>query len=424
MEKLVLMFSGAGANDAMRGQMAAYGDALIASGLSVVQLTAVPEEFRYASELAIAGQVAFAVTWLGIGQGLAVEVGPERATRNLWEALEVPLLKIQGDLPAYFADFHGDVPRNAVNLYVSSEFMHFRHRWLPDAKALTGILPPLPLMPLERSKLDSSIRQQGKLVFLKNGNSPTELQNLWRERLPKSIGKLVSAMAHEITPPGLRPGLLHIGDFVAEFLNASGIDPDGAHDLVRFFTAQLDDYLRRLKSQMIVESLLDLPILVQGSLWEHIDFSGRRAQLVPGQDYEASQLIYSDQLGIIDMSPNVDTAPHERVQRAAGSYAAVLTNRQTWLTEKFPGFEELTFEFDPESIKARASDAIARPGRYIELGIAFGERFRALFTAADFAARIVEVADLSALNWNATKPAIQPFFVWPRGRGALPNSTA
>ena len=29
------MFSGAGANDAMRGQMSAYGDALIASGLSV-----------------------------------------------------------------------------------------------------------------------------------------------------------------------------------------------------------------------------------------------------------------------------------------------------------------------------------------------------------------------------------------------------
>jgi hypothetical protein len=422
MEKLILMFSGAGANDAMRGQMSAYGDALIASGLSVVQVTAVPEELRYAADQAIAGQVAFAVTWLGIGQDLAVEVGPEQATRNLWEALEVPLIKIQGDLPAYFADFHGDVPRNAVNLYANSEFVHFRHRWLPDARALTGILPPVPLMPLQRGKLNISARQQGKLVFLKNGNSPTELQNLWRERLPKSVGNLISAMAHEITPVGLKPGLLHIGDFVAEFLDATGIDPDAARDLVRFFTAQLDDYLRRLKSQMIAESLLDLPILVQGSLWEHVDFSRRRAQLVPGQDYEATQQIYCDQLGIIDMSPNVDTAPHERVQRAAGSYAAVLTNRQTWLNEKFPGFEELTFEFDPESIKARASDAIARPGRYIELGIEFGERFRALFPAAEFAARIVEVAELSALQWNAQKPAIQPFFVWPRGGDASTNS--
>jgi hypothetical protein len=416
MEKVVLMFSGAGANDAMRGQMAAYGDALIASGLSIVQVTAVPEELQYAVEQVIAGQVAFAVTWLGIGQDLAVEVGRERATRNLWEALEVPLIKIQGDLPAYFADFHSDVPRNAVNLYVSSEFVHFRHRWLPDAKALTCILPPLPLMPLERGKLNRSARQQGKVVFLKNGNSPAELQNLWQERLPKSVGKLVSAMAHEITPVGLKPGVLHIGDFVAEFLNASGIDPDSARDLVRFFTAQLDDYLRRRKSEMIAKSLLDLPIIVQGGHWGHLDFSGRRAQLVPGQDYEASQRIYYEQLGIIDMSPNVDTAPHERVQRAAGSYAAVLTNGQTWLKEKFPDFDELTFEFDPESIKARVSDAIARPGRYIDLGIEFGERFRALFTAAEFAARIVEVAELSALQWNAKKPIIQPYFAWPRDR--------
>jgi hypothetical protein len=414
MEKLVLVLSSAGANDAMRGQMTAYGDALIASGLSVIQVAAEPDELRYAAEQAIAGRVAFAVTWLGVGQDLTVNVGPERQTQNLWEALEVPLVKIHGDLPAYFSDFHGDVPRNAVNLYVNSEFVHFRHRWLPDARTLAGILPALPLMPVQRSELNISARQQGKLVFLKNGNSPTALEALWREKLPNSVGKLVAAMAHEIAPVGLKPGLLHIGDFVAEFLGASGIDANPARNLVRFFSAQLDDYLRRLKSQMIAESLMDLPILVQGSLWEHVDFSGRRAQLVPGQGYEASQKIYSDQLGIIDMSPNVDTAPHERVQRAAGAYAGVLTNRQTWLSEKLPGFEDLMFEFTPESIKARASDAIARPKDFVEIGVEFGDRFRAIFTAAEFAGRIVEVAELSALQWNEKKPAIQPFFVWPR----------
>ena len=230
----------------------------------------------------------------------------------------MPLVKLHGDIPAYFVDFHLDVPRNSVNLYDAAEFVHFRHRWLPEAQALTAVIPMPPISPLQRKDVDASVRRRGKLVFLKNGNSPTELQQLWQERLPRSIARLVASMADEITPIGLRPGLLHIGDFVGNYLVASGIDSDSARSLVPFFSAQLDDYLRRVKSRMIAESILDLPVIVQGSLWHHLDFTGRRAQLVEGQDYETSRQVYSGQLGIIDMSPNVDTSPHERVLRAAG----------------------------------------------------------------------------------------------------------
>jgi hypothetical protein len=221
-------------------------------------------------------------------------------------------------------------------------------------------------------------------------------------------------MADEIQPIGMKPGLLHIGDFVADYLNAHGIDSESMRALLPFFTAQLDDYLRRVKSLMIVESVLDLPVLVQGNLWQHVDFTGRRAQLLEGQDYETSQRVYSDQLGIIDMAPNVDTAPHERVQRAAGSFATVFTNRQGWIDSGFPGFGDLTFEFTPDSIKDRMSDAIARPDKYIDLGVAFGERFREVYPRAAFAQRVVEMADLSTLRWSDAKPAIQPFFVWPK----------
>src|SRR6185312_1366696 len=184
-----------------------------------------------------AGKVAFALTWLGIGQDIPVVLGPDRARNNVWEAFRVPLLKLHGDSPAYFVDRHSDVPRTSVNLSAASEFVHFRRRWLPQAKALTAVVPPMPLAPIERSRIDLSTRRKGRLVFLKNGNSPSQLRQLWRDRLPKSVATLLESMTEEIVPIGLRPGPLYIGDRIADFLAARGIQPESTGNLVLFFTA-------------------------------------------------------------------------------------------------------------------------------------------------------------------------------------------
>ena len=113
------------------------------------------------------------------------------------------------------------------------------------------------------------------------------------------------------------------------------------------------------------------------------------------------------------MSPNMDTEPHDRVQRAAGSYALVLTNEQGWITRRFPEFLDLTFKFEPDAIRARIADVLARPDRYLELGVAFGEQFREVHPVEAFARRIVELAELATIQCAAEKPSLQPFFVWP-----------
>ena len=412
-EKIVLALSGGGANNAIRGMIEEYTSPLRDLGLSVVDVKMESAELQYAVEQIAAGKVAFALTWLGIGQDIPVVLGPDRARNNVWEAFRVPLLKLHGDSPAYFVDRHSDVPRTSVNLYAASEFVHFRRRWLPQAKALTAVVPPMPLAPIERSRIDLATRRKGRLVFLKNGNSPSQLRQLWRDRLPKSVATLLESMTEEIVPIGLRPGPLYVGDRIADFLAARGIQPESTGNLVLFFTAQIDDYLRRVKSQMIAEALLDLPVIIQGNLWEHVNFSGRRAKLLPGQDFESSRRIFSDELGIIDMSPNLDGGPHERVMRGAGSYACVLTNRQGWLTAALGEFEELTFEFNSDSIRAKANEAISNPDRFVDTGVAFGDRFREIYSRQAYANAIVDLAELAALQCSVEKPVIQPFFVWP-----------
>jgi hypothetical protein len=412
----VLVLSAYGANDAVRGQMNEYGYALDECGANVLHLSIEPDDLQQAVNLVGEGKVAFVVAWLGAAQDLEVKNTPYGESRNIWEAYGIPFLKIQGDLPAYFSHRHRDVPVTTVNLYASPEYAYFRKRWLPDARGETGIIPPLPLAPADLDDVDSAARRKGKLVFIKNGNAPDELRQLWREQLSPLVAELLSSLAEELVPLSLKAGLFHIGDLVAERLEARGLVADTAPYAVRFLCAQLDDYLRRVKSRMIAEAILDLPVIVQGSFWHHLDFRGKRATLVEGKTYEATAAVYREQLGIVDMSPNTDLTPHERVQRAAGSFALFLTNRQTWLEKDFPECRELLFDFSPESIRQRVSDVIARPARYLELGVAFGEQFRARYPREAFGHRVLEFAQLVALQWQDPKPKLQPFFVWPGPR--------
>jgi hypothetical protein len=413
-EKIVLILSAFGANDAIHGLMVDYGCALTEAGLSVLHVSLQGEvaEVQYAVDLMAKGEVAFALTWLGIGQGLSDGNAPEGETKNIFERFGVPLVKLQGDLPAYFPARHRDVPGNSVNLYQAQEFVEYRRRWLPEARSLASLIPPMAMNPIERKDFKTA-RRGGQLVFAKNGNSTEKLREVWQTKLPSSTSQLAMEMSEAILQPGLKPGPLLIGDFVADFLKARGLGGDIPRDIIAFFAAQMDDFLRRAKSTMIAEAILDLPIIVQGSFWDHVDFSGKRARLVEGKDVDSTQRMLTEQLGAIDMSANVDTWPHDRVQRAAGSFALALTNHQTWLNHGMAGFEDLTFEFSPESINARVADAISRPDRYLELAVSFGEAFRVAFPRSAFAQKVMQLVDVASLMWNEPKPTLQPYYVWP-----------
>jgi hypothetical protein len=415
--RLIVVFVGTGANDALRGLMADYGRAFEEFGRAVVQVDVAGQaaELKYAAELMRKGEAEFVMTWLGIGQDLTLRFDNGEPPRNAFEMYGVPLLKIQGDLPAYLPDRHRDVPRNCVNLYQAEEFIEFRTRWLPEARSPAFTLPPMPMVPLERSRIDMAARRAGRIVFLKNGNSPLELRNLWRTKLPARIGDHALALADAIAAVGVRAQRLDIGDFVADYLHSAGYRSEPPRNLVMFLSAQMDDYLRRIKSTMIAESVLDLPVLVQGNFWSHVDFAGRRARHVPGVHVDESQKALSHQLGVIDMSANTDTWPHDRVQRAAGAWSLVLTNRQGWMSAAMPEFEDLTFEFEPESIKARIADAIARPGEYVDRAVAFGERFRELFPREAFVRRALELVEAAALFCGESRPPLQDFYEWPHG---------
>jgi hypothetical protein len=357
------------------------------------------------------GPVEFVFSFLGMGADIMSNTS-DGGKRSAWEAMGIPYLSIYGDTPGYFFDRHV-LPAGPVGaIYAFPEHLEVRKR-LPGATGLMGLLPPSPLDVMERSDLDFARKEKGKLYFLKNGNDPAALYGSWRRYVPEHAFLLLSSLADELGS--------HIDDdvgndidaFVVRRLRDRGIDIERHQNLRLFFLAQLDDYLRRLKSTLMAEALLDFPVEIHGYNWEHVDFAGRRARLVPGGDYGKSRDLIRDGLGILDMSPNTGLAAHERPLRAFGMHTLCLTNEQPFFREHFAQHESFTFRFRKEDLQRKVDEVLSHPRRHVELGVEVAAEFRRRHTPEAFGQYLLDMASCLRLSANGRSPEMQPYFAWP-----------
>jgi len=356
-------------------------------------------------------KIEFAYSFVGMGTELVGRTSDGRHV-NLWEELGIPVITFFGDSPAYYFDRHVVPGGLFACIYAFPEHYELRKR-LPKIHGMLGIAPPSPLDLTNKTSLDFSIKEQGKLLFLKNGNDPQKLLAAWRNALAPPIFEMIAELAAELASNLTTPIGDDIDGLVCRYFLHKRVDVEALPKLRLFFIAQLDDYLRRVKSSTIAESLIDFPIEVHGYNWEHVDFSGKRARLFHGGDFTTSKSLIENSLGILDMSPNTSRAPHERPVRAFGMHTLCLTNDQQYFREQFCQHEEFSFRFEAESIRAKIADVLAHPKRYVELGIAVAETFRERNDPLNFGRFLVEGADAIRLAWEKRPSGLQDFFVWP-----------
>ncbi len=210
-----------------------------------------------------------------------------------------------------------------------------------------------------------------------------------------------------------RDGTEDIDKFVTEGFEAGGWDVKPSIRLRLYFVAQLDDYLRRVKSTMLGTVLREFPVDIRGDNWEHVDFSKGKATFRPGIDYAATRGAIIESLGIVDMSPNTQQAPHDRVMRAFGLSTLALTNRQRFLEQNFANHAEFTYRFDAENIRQTISRVLDNPKHHVELGIEVASEFRRRHSPEDFGEFLVSTASHVRLARGERPAGAQDYFVWP-----------
>jgi hypothetical protein len=357
------------------------------------------------------GEIECVVSFVGMAADMPGQT-PKGESVNLWDRMGIPFISLFGDTPAYFFDRHVMPSQRCASLYAFVEHCAFRKQ-LPQVRGLLGVLPPTSLDTLSKSKIDFAAKAQGKMYFLKNGNDPDQLLEMWRKALSPTAFLMLMDVASDLASDLASDRGCDIPGRVTAYFRDKGFDVESLLNLRLFFIAQLDDYLRRLKSTFVAQTLTDFPIEVHGYNWEHVDFSGKRAKLVHGGTYGNSRSLILDALATIDMSPNTSSAPHERASRSYGMYTLCLTNEQAFFRDRLPGFDDCLYRFDRDSLQSRVADVLARPKRAVELGRHMADAFRAKFDPEGPARFILEAASCLRTAQGGRKHQMQDFFVWP-----------
>ena len=420
--RTVLFLGGSSRADSLKGMSDSFRSVFNAKGYDFIQLDLRdPQCFMSTlSQLLSEKPIEFAFSFMNYGSTLQ---GNDEAGRkgNLWQGAGIPFLSLIGDTPGYYFDLH--ICRAPIHacLYGFPEHEVLRRR-LPyqDIGYIGSFRSPL-LDPLELDDLDFNAKTSGQLFFLKNGNDPKQLWDSWSvldARPLNALRELASCLASNLNSSAI----LQIDDLVIEFFKNFDLDITKMLKLRLFFIAQLDDYLRRLKSTMMGEILMDFPVQIVGENWGHLDFIGKPVNHVDSCDYTESRELIRNGLGVIDMSPNTGGAPHDRPCRAYGAHTLCLTNEQSFFSDDFPNHKEFSFSFSRESFRDKVADVLARPKHYVDVGIETAARFREVNPLEGVVEHLLDTAACLRLDQRrARPPGFQDFFVWPPGSLAWPG---
>lgn len=362
-------------------------------------------------EKALGEPVWFAVGHFCFGQQISVFQGEQEG--NLWEAAGVPFLRIFPDIPAYFPDSHVANFRNSINAYCDISHANFYRRWFPNP-ALSLVLPPLYVLdPIPLEEVDRESKLKGPIIFPKNGNSPDKLIDYWRNSLPAFLAEILVNTAEESISRNWINREPCFDEQVIEQFDRLGIDISAKPTILCFLVAQLDDYVRRVKSTMIAKAIMDLPVMIRGVNWEHLNFEGKRVTYVKDSDVTKTQALLGQALAVIDMSPNTQHSAHDRITRATGRGTAFLTNKQVLWSDLIPENERFSFDFEPAAIRALVENYVLYPREAVELGMEQSRILRAANGEEGYVKTLLTAVDACAFQMQGRPEGTQNFVAFP-----------
>ncbi|HUD57065.1 MAG TPA: hypothetical protein VMR02_17670 [Terracidiphilus sp.] len=359
-------------------------------------------------------EVRLIYSWVSMGLDIKLRQ-QDGSDVELWKELGVPFVTFHGDSPAYFFDRHIVPDSKFVSFYGFDEHRDLRKR-LPHVNGPIDILWPLLLDEIPIEQLNFEEKKNGKILFLKNGKDPARLRRLWASCLEPRLLQAIHDLASELERDLDNPVNTQIDDLIVRYFNDQGFDIESLLKLRLFFIAQLDDYLRAVKCTRMAEALMDLPVEIRGNNWEHLDFTGKKATYIDECDYSKSVGLIRESLGLIDVSPNTVTRPHDRLMRAYGAHTFCLTNEQKFLQE-FPHYDRLTFRFEKESLQQQVAYLLDHKEAALEIGVEVAEAYKAKHPRVASVTKILEYASLVRLDNLRQRPTgSQDFFMWPPAR--------
>lgn len=350
-----------------------------------------------------------ALSWGGFGDQLMLsQEGAE--VQNLWSALRIPFGKIIFDVHAYMPHHHHVRGRFQFLCYAFKDHAVLRarsERPTPGERgAMIAGLPPL--LPLVPDREPGSVAER-TLYFHKNGNSPLALERSW-ESFPRPLHQALCEIGHAMRDDIDRAFVIEIADAVERYIAAVAPERHLLLPFRDFILAQVDDYVRRVKGELLVRQLKDLPVVVNGRRWEYLkdELGSCRLRFIEVADHRDTSERIKASLGTIDISPNVDLSLHERSLRAIAFGHGLIEHENRFARDH--GLPH-TFKLADGSLPALVERALGDAGTIDEFAAfraGFVEQYP-LAAAHDYFAECAALVHFA----NSRDPGIPDYLWWP-----------
>ena len=331
----------------------------------------------------------FALTMSGIGVAAAP---PGKVL--IWEAANVPLFNWNCDHPCYYPPRHGVRNRFVLHGYVFPDHAHYNIRHLnPNGMAFAVHIgmPPRHLFPGAPLPLSE---RNGRIIFSKSGRDPNVIEADWRKRMPLFRDILFAAgeeLLHRSTADFV-PVLQRIAEQYGVLLN-------GNSELTLSLLQDLDSYVRFRRGDMVMHALLNHPVDVFGTGWDHVRRDGARAVFhgaIPWQAAAIERLPHY--LGCLSVNPLVELSVHDRVFFALAAGVTPVSDGNAFARTLMPGLLPYSFDFTPERIAAAADALLADPAEAMARTEAAWQALSRDFAMRRAAVQIMQFATLQEAN--------------------------
>lgn len=385
---LILRWTGS-AYDSLGGLLEQMAQEFAALGHRVVLFTAGGQDWpNRLAALLQQGDIGFALSMSGIGIDFVLQ-----DKGLLWEATKVPMFNWSCDHPCYFPSKHRIRNRFLLHGYVFPDHARYNIRHLNPNGMAFGVHIGMPPRSMFGGAPVPLAERNGRIIFSKSGADTNAIEVGWRER-PPVLRQILFDAAEELFHRGTAdfvPVLQHVGE-------RQGLLLDGNSELTLALIRELDAYIRYRRGNLVMRTLLDYPVDVYGTGWDHIPWAGARAAFRGALTWRNTLQQLPPYLGCLSINPLVEESVHDRVFFALAAGVVPVSDSNAFSRERLPGLERYSFDFTPERI-IRAVDAVlADPAEALARAESVWQALMPDFTMRRAAEQMLQFAALHGAN--------------------------
>jgi hypothetical protein len=310
----------------------------------------------------------------------------------IWDELKICLICLHSDHPSHAPQNHTADSKYIFHTYCNKGTELFSNNMKFRSNPATHL--PLPSFYLKRDNLMP--RKGDYFVFPKNIDPIHSIFDNWKTTLPDIFYKSLRSISEEIIDNYKLGNPISHQDLITNSISICDIESIrktsvnlNDSKVWHYIYQQTDKIYRNAASQLVLEELSDIPLLINGRGWDYFSLNSSKYHKFSNIDLvKDGDTQFYTQYGIIDVVPHRYSL-HDRTLRAIAHRGGFLSNSEIDFNSSFGrSFPDLFYTGTKGNLRTKAELVMNNPEHHLETCQEFGSLHESKYSFSDFVHKI------------------------------------